>query len=67
MVKDQRWKQPTPQMQLITIRASLDGHLSNFEDGIISSYRLIMMLKEHLEQIEQLEPFLVSNNWESQP
>lgn len=58
MSKLPKWKQNNPVDQLTVIRASLQGHRFNAVTGTINNERFLEYAKEHLKQIEQLEPFL---------
>ena len=57
-MKNPLWKQPTPVDQLTAIRASLEWHVSNWNDGIITATKLYYKVTEHLAHIKSLEPFL---------
>jgi hypothetical protein len=59
-MKPKHWKQANPFDQLVVIFSSLEGHLSNFEDNIISAQQFIKIVKVSLKQIKILEPFLKS-------
>lgn len=57
-MKNLLWKQKSPADQLRVIRWSLQGHLENWQAGIIDNAKFDRLAIEHLAQIEQLEPFL---------
>lgn len=52
------WKQKTPHDQLTAIRASLAGHLDNAIDRTVGLSKFIDYVSEHVDQIEELEPYL---------
>lgn len=56
--KNSEWHQDTPADQLTVLRWSLQGHLENWSEGIIDSEKFRKHAVTHLEQIQQLEPFL---------
>jgi hypothetical protein len=58
------WKQKNAVDQLKAIRASLAGHLSNYNDFIIGNPQFCRHLEQHLDQIEELEPYLAGKSWE---
>ena len=62
-MKNSLWKQATPYDQLTVIRASLQGHLENWQAGIIDNEKFSSYAAEHLEQIAQLESFLKGQQW----
>ncbi len=62
-MKNKAFKQPTPAMQLTAIRSSLEGHLTNVEEGFSSTQKLLLVVKEHLKLIEDLEPHLKLARW----
>jgi hypothetical protein len=62
-MKDPRWKQPTPVMQLRTILGSLEGHLSNQESGVITDAAYIVYAQEHTYQLLNLLPFIEQGHW----
>ena len=57
-MKNPLWKQATPTDQLTVIRGSLEGHVDNWVGSILFDLKFIVVLREHLEQIRKLEPFL---------
>jgi hypothetical protein len=59
------WKQPTPVMQLTAIRASIEGHFSNWCDGIISTKKFRERMDFFLEELSELEPYLEKGEWTS--
>jgi len=64
---NEQWKQATPQDQLTVILMSLEGNLSNFEEGVIDKNKFVERAKEHISQIKELQPFLSSpNTWQQQ-
>jgi hypothetical protein len=62
-MKNPLWSQKTPADQLTVLRWSLQGHLENWQAGIIDKEKFNKCAVEHLEQIEQLEPFLKGEEW----
>ena len=62
-MKPERWKQATPADQLQVILGSLEGHLSNWEDGIISAEKFQSRAREHLLDLQILLPHLRSGEW----
>jgi hypothetical protein len=57
------WKQKTAIDQLKAIHASLAGHVSNLEDGTISSWKFTVYANEHIAQLRELEPYLIGKEW----
>jgi hypothetical protein len=62
-MRNKKFKQPTPAMQLTAIRSSLEGHLTNVEEGFSSTQKLLLVVEEHLKLIEDLEPHLKLARW----
>jgi hypothetical protein len=63
-MRNKAFKQPTPAMQLTAIRSSLEGHLTNVEEGFSSTQKLFLwVVEEHLKLIEDLEPHLKLARW----
>jgi len=62
-MKDPRWKQPTPIMQLRAILGSLGGWAENQKDGIVTDARYIVYAQEHTEQLLNLLPFVEQGHW----
>jgi hypothetical protein len=56
--KDPRWKQANPHDQLTAILSSMEGHLSNLEDGGCYSTTFQRRLHDHINQLKKLQPFL---------
>lgn len=62
-MKDQRWKQANAADQFTVIRASLEGHLDNWRDGLITAETFQERCLNHLAQLAQLDPFLHGEQW----
>jgi len=62
-LKPDKFKQPTPVMQLTALRSSLEGHWSNWEDDNITSEKLAAVVAIHLEDLQALEPHLEAGKW----
>jgi len=56
--KSPRWKQPTPVDQLVVLRNSLEGEISNYDDGITTHTEMIRRTTEIFEEMRMLEFFL---------
>lgn len=61
--RDSRWKQPTPQMQVVAIRNSVEGDFSNYKEGIISMKEYLKRLYDYGKQMDRLNYFLVQGHW----
>ncbi len=63
-MKNPEWHQGTPELQLTVLRMSIEGHESNFEDGIIEKETFLHHFKRFMDQLEQLTPYLLKQkNW----
>lgn len=63
MQKNPEWKQTTPIMEHISIRMSLEGHYSNWKSGITKNSEFSVKLKQSLDMLRDLEPFLAKGTW----
>jgi hypothetical protein len=57
-MKDARWKQPTPLMQFQAILMGLDGSVMVIEDKITPLETALPRVRDHIEQLRNLIPFL---------
>lgn len=57
-VKDERWRQPTPQMEYTCILMALTGQFDNWDNEIIKRRRFANAAHDLLKQLRALEPFL---------
>ena len=48
------WKQPTPQMQMHVICMALEGHFSNFKEGLIAKEKYLEVTEDLLQQFREL-------------
>jgi hypothetical protein len=62
-IKDPRFKQPTPVMQLLALTGSFEGHLSNLEDGIITEIQFANYMADHIKMLVNLTPFVEQGHW----
>lgn len=63
MQKNPRWKQPTPAMEHVCIVSSLEGHYSNWEDGVIGNLLFSIECKHNIDMLKALQPFLEKGSW----
>ena len=57
-MKDARWKQPTPQMQLRAIAAGFEGHAFNYETRVIKAAAFADTAADYAGQFIALLPYL---------
>lgn len=57
-VKNPLWRQPTPQMQYCSLLMGLDGWVSIAERNITKSEKYIPKIRECVEQLRALIPFI---------
>ena len=57
------WKQPTPLMQLLTIRSGFEGHFDNWCDSIISDGKFGERTRLFIKEIAELEKYLEKGEW----
>jgi hypothetical protein len=63
-----QWKQNSPQDQFTAIRSALEGHLSNFQEGIVTVTKFTEQVAKTLEELRILEPFLIGDEpWQVPP
>jgi len=49
-----KWRQSTPGRQLKTTLMSLEGHFTNWKEGIIRASTFQMRLKQHIKDIKDI-------------
>jgi hypothetical protein len=49
-----KWRQPSPIMELRAICMSLEGHYSNWKDGITDSIKFEMRFEQHIKDIREI-------------
>jgi len=63
MTLTQDWTKDSSPGFFYKLRSSLEGHLTNVEEGFSSTQKLLLVVEEHLKLIEDLEPHLKLARW----
>jgi hypothetical protein len=63
LVRDPRWRQPTPAMEAVALHMAVQGHFENWAVGIISDDKFKRAMRDLLNQQTKLLLFLEKGSW----
>lgn len=57
------WRQKTPHDQLVATIGSLEGLVSNAQDGVYEYEKFLKLIAEKTDELKLLVPYLKNQSW----